>query len=248
MLDSNIGGPGKTGSSTISSRLAQDLNAPRLYGGQYMRTEAIKAGFVKDGYLKSPDPNEWDLDQADVSGFRRDCKQRQRDIDKEMEMYLLNGMVEATLAQSDVVIESKVMNRFLHSPVFPQFLNEINSQRSDDQNSFITPQDIRRNSRGVWLHSNIQTRAERSLLKRSPLSRSVEGALIPLDKNELVNEIKTLSERQLVDGEDYAQKYGMTDYPGPHEQPGEGYGLVIDTSRHCGADQTYRLVRELLGV
>lgn len=243
-----IGGPGKTGSSTISSRLAQDLNAPRLYGGQYMRTEAIKAGFVKDGYQPGSDPTQWDLDQAAVSPFRRDCEQTGRDIDKEMEMYLLGGMVDAVVDGSDVVIESKVMNRFLHSPVFPQFLDEINRTRFNDPQAYISPTSLSDNSHGIWLHSDLTTRAKRSLMKRHSHNVTPEGAPLPLDPNELDAEKNLLAERQLCDGADYAKKYGMDDYPGPEQQPPNSYGYVLDTSNHTDENQSYRLVRGILGV
>jgi len=243
-----IGGPGKTGSSTISSRLAQDLNAPRLYGGQYMRTEAIKAGFVKDGYEPSPDPAQWDLDQAAVSPFRKNCEKTGRDIDKEMEMYLLGGMVDAVVNEGDVVIESKVMNRFLSSPVFPQFLDEINSTRFNDPNSYISPSTLTNNSHGVWLHSDLTTRAKRSIMKRHFQRVSPECSPIPLDPTELDAEKNFLAERQLCDGADYAKKYGMNDYPGPEQQPPNSYGYILDTSNHTDENQSYRLVRGILGV
>lgn len=243
-----IGGPGKTGSSTISKRLAQDLDAPRLYGGQYMRTEAIKAGFVKDGYQPGPDQTQWDLDQAAVSSFRRNCEETGRDIDKEMEMYLLGGMIDAVVNDSDVVIESKVMNRFLQSSVFPTFVAELNASRFNDQSQYIQPGALRDHSKGIWLHSDLTTRASRSLMKRNSQRITPEGMPLPLDPSELKAEQDLLAERQLCDGADYAKKYGMDDYPSPERQPPPSYGYVLDTSKHIDEYQTYRLVRGILGV
>lgn len=243
-----IGGPGKTGSSTISSRLAQDIDAPRLYGGQYMRTEAIKAGFVKPGYEPGPDPTQWDLDQAAVSAFRRDCEENGRDIDKEMEMYLLDGMVDAVINDGDVVIESKVMCRFLQSPVFPQFLDEINRARFESPQQYVQPAIIRDFSRGVWLHSDLTTRAKRSLMKRNSSRVNHEGLPFPLDTAELDAEKNLLAERQLCDGADYSRKYMMNDYPSPDQQPPNTYGNVLDTSAHVDENQSYRAVRGILGV
>jgi hypothetical protein len=243
-----IGGPGKTGSSTISKRLAQDLDAPRLYGGQYMRIEAIKAGFVKEGYQPGPDQSQWDLDQAAISKFRRDCEETGRDIDKEMELYLLGGMVDAVDKDSDVVIESKVMRRFLESPVFPQFLAEINAQRFNDPRNFIEPDSIKTSARGIWLHSDLTTRAQRSIMKSQSKRLTPEGAPLPIDPSQLQAEENFLAERQICDGADYAKKYGMNDYPLPDCQPTASYGYVLDTSHHTNEDQTYGLVRGILGV
>jgi len=243
-----IGGPGKTGSSTISKRLALDLDAPRLYGGQYMRIEAIKAGFVKDGYEPGPDPTLWDLDQAAISKFRKDCEERGRDIDKEMEMYLLGGMVDSVTNGSDVIIESKVMNRFLQSSVFPAFLTELNTTKFSNTAQYIQPAALREHSKGIWLHSDLTTRASRSLMKRYSQRVTPEGLPLPIDPTELKAEQDFLAERQLCDGADYAKKYGMDDYPSPERQPPPSYGFVLDTSNHVDENQSYRLVRGILGV
>lgn len=51
-----IGGPGKSGSSTIGKMLAEHFNVDRIYGGKFFREEAKKDGFssVKDFLEEMP--------------------------------------------------------------------------------------------------------------------------------------------------------------------------------------------------
>ena len=243
-----IGGPGKTGSSAISQALAQELNIPRLYGGGYMRKEAIKAGYVNHDYTLPSDEAQWDLDQANVPGFRTFCEQSHRDIDWEMELYLMQGMVDSLVNGHDVIIESKTMGRFLHAPKFGEFLNQINVKSFADPAQFIDPQALIDHSRAVWLHSDLAVRAQRLISKKNNGKQGPEGSPISINAEELHREMDKLAERQLIDRADYASKYGMDDYPLATEMPGNNlFGTIIDSSKQS-EEQTYLKVKEALGL
>lgn len=243
-----IGGPGKTGSSAISIALAKEMNIPRLYGGGYMRKESMKAGFVNTGYKLPANEADWDLDQANVPGFRAFCAQTQRDIDQEMELYLMQGMVDSVVNGGGVIIESKTMARFLHSPKFPQFLQQINVRSFSDPAQFIDPQLIINHSRAVWLHSDLKVRAQRLISKKNNGKHNPEGSVIEISAEELQNEMNKLAERQLCDRADYVTKYGMSDYPIATEMPGNNlFGRIIDSSAQ-NEKMTYAKVKEALGI
>jgi len=54
-----IGGPGKSGSTTIAEMLAKHFGLKRIYGGKLIREEAYKRGYKSvDDYLKNSSPEE----------------------------------------------------------------------------------------------------------------------------------------------------------------------------------------------
>lgn len=110
-----LGGVGKTGCSTLAMMLAENNQIPRVYGGAFMRREAMLAGFARPGYEIPADQAEWNLDKANVAGFRAMCETSDRDIDAEIEVYLLTEMSQAQRTGGDLVVESKTMSRLLHS-------------------------------------------------------------------------------------------------------------------------------------
>ncbi|MCK9415063.1 MAG: AAA family ATPase [Candidatus Dojkabacteria bacterium] len=81
-----IGGPGKSGSSTIAKRLAEHFNIKRVYAGEIFRDRAKKRGYVNlEEYFKSA--TEGEINELD------------REVDRKMREY----------SQSrNVLIESKI--------------------------------------------------------------------------------------------------------------------------------------------
>jgi cytidylate kinase len=80
-----IGGPGKSGSTTIARMLAEYFNVERVYGGRFFREAAKKRGFDSlENFLAS-------MDQEKIMEL-------DREVDEKLRRYALKG---------DVVIESK---------------------------------------------------------------------------------------------------------------------------------------------
>jgi predicted cytidylate kinase len=81
-----IGGPGKSGSTTIAEMLAKHFGLKRIYGGRLIREVASKKGYKDlDDYLKNEDPEE-------IKKFDKLVDQKLRNVAR----------------SGDVVIESKI--------------------------------------------------------------------------------------------------------------------------------------------
>jgi cytidylate kinase len=80
-----IGGPGKSGSTTIAKMLSEYFNIERVYGGRFFREAAKKRGFESlENFLAS-------MDQEKIMEL-------DREVDEKLRRYALKG---------DVIIESK---------------------------------------------------------------------------------------------------------------------------------------------
>jgi len=75
-----IGGPGKSGSSTIGKMLAENFNVERIYGGQFFREEAQKEGFVSVNDFLEEMPEE-EIERLDIS------------VDEKLRKYAKRGSV-----------------------------------------------------------------------------------------------------------------------------------------------------------
>jgi hypothetical protein len=230
--------------------LADQLGIPKVYGGAFMRREAMRAGFAREGYSIPADESVWDLDQANVPSFREQCQETERDIDGEIEVYLLTEMAQAEREQSDLVVESKTMARLLHTPAVDRLLDQAQNGLGSEVPRVYSGQ-LLQDSKAVWIHADPEVRAARALNKAS--GRGAPGTLEGcgpnvLDQALLRNEIALLTRRSQVDAGDYSRRYGMSDYPANGEMPNALYGHVIDNSCHTGCDQTFGEVLTALGL
>jgi len=230
-----VGGVGKTGSSALACQFSDDFGIRRIYGGGFMRREAMKAGFVRDNYLLPQDESEWDIDKADIKGFREFCIETNRNIDFENDKNSLKEMVVSKLDGQDILIESKTMARILHSETIDPLINEINNELGVEVP--IGKEDLLKETKAAWIHADLEVRAKRALVKTIPSKLSVEGIIF--SSEQIQNESEILNKRQIIDGEDYARIYGMTDYPIGNEIPPITYGLPIinNGSKEAGYTQ-----------
>jgi len=91
------------------------------------------------------------------------------------------------------------------------------------------------NSKAVWLHTNLEVRAKRSLLK----TLSKENLTEDLIRKEMLS----LSKRQIADRQDYIRRYNLVDYPEPNKLPTNFKGTIIDSTELNG-EETYKLVKK----
>jgi len=241
-----IGGPGKTGSSTVAKRLANYLNCAWYYAGGYMRREAVKLSLIYDNYKPTninDDKIDWDkidLDKANLPKFRDYCTTNNRNIDLEMELYLLEGMMQSIQKNINVVIESKTMSRLLHTTAIEKLIKQANAKFSHFKP--ITLDLIISNSKSIWLHANADTRASRSLYKKYLMKHGKENKYIIFTKKELQQEIDQLKIRQIKDSNDYNLNYQISDNP-LLDPPTKLYGHIIDSSEQS-PDDTFKKVLE----
>lgn len=241
-----IGGPGKTGSSAIAVRLSREFNIPRLYGGGYLRTEAIKAGCIKDNYIIPDDVSLWDLDKADIKSFRALCAQQHRDIDLDLDLFTLEAMVRSISDNSDIVIDAKAMSRLIHSDIFPKYLKKINERLFKNENEYISKEVLLKSYKSVWLHCDIRTRALRVLFKKRKELKETD--ILSFTEDEINKEIEDLSSRQSIDKKDYILKYDMDDYPDASSLPlNQLFGTIVDNTDQS-EDQTYKTVKNTFGL
>ncbi len=230
-----LSGPGKTGTSYISHRILKDNKFEFLYIGSILKQKSIQAGFVKSGYKIPEDPDDFDLDKADIKGFRDNCVLIGRDVDKELDSYMIKRIIKAIDDKSKILIDSKILPLFMFSNSFKKFLlEELTSQNKADLfESYYNF--IFENSKAVWLHTNLEVRAKRSLLK----TLSKENLTEDLIRNEMLN----LSKRQIADRQDYIRRYNLVDYPEPNKLPTNFKGTIIDSTELNG-EETYKLVKK----
>lgn len=220
-----FGGVGKTGCSTLAIDFANQFGLQRAYGGAYMREEAMKAGFFIGNYLLPEDKSEWDLDQANVPGFREMCARTGRSIDTEIEGYLVKEMITSQADGKDLVVESKTMSRLLNSDIFDPLVESTASELGLEQT--FTREKLLNRTRAIWVHTNLEIRARRSLGKNHFPKGSHELSPHGFSNELIEHEASQLIARQMADKEDYSRLYGMADYPVGNEIPPTTYGNIL---------------------
>lgn len=242
-----IGGPGKSGSTTIGKKLAKDLDIRRIYAGEYMRREALKLGLkIEPEYKLQKNQEKWDLDQADLLAFRDYCHKNHRNIDQEMETYILTEMLKAVHYDRDLVVESKTMPWMLGNSAFKQLANQIVVQNNEVNQSDI--EKLLQKTYCVWIHADADVRATRSLLKTEDSQERDKTPTPPnhISKHAIDDELEKLARRQQNDHNAYAKNYGFNHYPLVDDFPSERHfaGPIIDNSKHGSIEETYRAVKE----
>lgn len=220
-----FGGVGKTGCSSLAVDFANQFGLQRAYGGAYMREEAIKAGFYKSEYTLPDDKNDWDLDMANVPAFRKICERTGRNIDTEIEGYLMREMINSQADEKDIVVESKTMSRLLNSDCLDPLVEKTASELGLEQT--FTREKLLNRTRAVWVHTNLEIRARRSLGKNHFSKGSHELSPHGFTTKMIEHEAIQLIARQMADKEDYSKLYGMTDYPVGNEIPPTTYGTIL---------------------
>jgi cytidylate kinase len=239
-----IGGPGKSGTTSIAQQVATDLGYRKVNAGGYMREQAMIRGITFPGYDIPQDPNMWDYDSVDIATYRDYAKAIGYNIDAPVDRYSVKQLVSAIRNNESIVIESKALARLLNSEAIHGILNQVQSDFPIE--SRFTIEDIRQVDliRAIWLHADLESRATRSLGK-SGITFSPEAWVDGLPPIELSNEMDALLKRQSKDGHDFAKLYGMYDYPVTDVAPNANFGHVIDSSQ-LTKDQTLRQVAEYL--
>lgn len=230
-----LGGPGKSGTSYISSRILKDFKFDFLYIGSILKRKAIRAGFVKGNYIIPESIDEWDLDKADIKAFRDFCELTNRNVDREIDGILVRKLIEVVDKKSRILIDSKILSLFMFTTSFRDLLrDELNKIQKGDQFNFYFDQ-IHKNSYSIWLHTSLEVRAKRSLLKNKLTTN--------LSEDEIRKEMINLSKRQISDKLDYIKKYNLIGYPEPNGTPKDFKGVIIDNTNLNG-DETYKVVKK----
>lgn len=226
-----VGGPGKTGSSTIAIRCTEYFGAGYMYTGGVMREAAILAGFVLGGVNPGEDLAQIPLDRADLVAFRKFCEDTGRDIDYEIDVASLERIITAVEAKTPLVADSKMAARLIRTeaswPIIMKMRGITEKAAADLQNR------TSKKVRAVWLTASTEVRARRMLLKSDP-TRVLTDA-------EIARTVAQLTERQQFDAEMYKKYYQVDDYPVGMRPAGAGFGTIIDNS-NLDAEETYKQV------
>jgi cytidylate kinase len=231
-----IGGPGKTGSSTIAERRSEARGAKRIYTGGIMRREAIRAGFIQGEVNPDEKPETLSLERADLVPFRNHCEATGRNIDLEIDVISLGEIIAAVESGTPLVVDSKMAARLIKTdaswPIIMKLRGLTLKQAAELQ------QRISKQVRAVWLTATTEVRASRLLLKLDPTLLLTDAAIS--------DTVAQLMLRQEFDTEMYLKYYGVDDYPVGMRPAGAGFGVIVDNSDLDHAT-TYAMVVEALG-
>lgn len=232
-----LSGPGKTGTSAISSLILKKYRLKFFYVGYLTKFKAIEAGFVKDNYLIPNNKKEWDIDKADIESFRKHCIAINRDIDLELETSLIKFLVDSVVNKEKVLIDSKILTFLMYTDVFKKLLSvELENRNKKEKLEYIYSL-ILDNYKAVWLYSTLEIRAIRSISKNINIKNQSKEEI----NNLIHKEMLILSKRQLSDKADYIKKYNLKDYPDPNLKPRNFKGIIIDSS-NLNIEETYKEV------
>jgi predicted cytidylate kinase len=97
-----IGGPGKSGSSTIARMLSGHFNLERVYGGKFFRVEAKRRGFKSvDEFLKK-------ASKEDIEKLDNVVDNKLRDLAKEGSVVIESKVFAALATQEDISCSAKI--------------------------------------------------------------------------------------------------------------------------------------------
>jgi cytidylate kinase len=242
-----FGGVGKTGCSSLNQDFANQFGLRRVYAGGFMKQEAMKAGFVKEGYVLPENINDWDLDMHRIADFRKMCEETGREIDSEIEGYILREMVTSVIDGQDIVVDSKILSRVLHTELLDPLVEKASKEVGLPDP--MTREELIFNSKSIWVHADLEVRAKRSL-GRMGVPSMVNGETgspcnQEFSRDMIDREAAILNERQVADRADYSRIYGMFDYPIGNEIPPSTYGTIL--INNCDKETSYAKVLEIMG-